>query len=477
MNLPSDKLSLVWVDYEKYKVINEGTAYSSKRYYGVEEKFPVYLSNNDLFGTPSIIIDTPVKIIINRYQENLDISFEHVKKLQWGRCCILGRNQSYLAYRKNKKKIIDFMKEVYITEEMSSLLKINVIRFSEIRTSVINNFHCLKDSLVNEVIRDGQENILMFCLAYAKKPTQIKKEIGKGAWKKLINNTEKENRVLYKLITGKFCLDMQNIKKALEIPMQRFAKCIGFTGVDRIQSNMQNIAFVNNHYEKLFHKDYKGFNYSWVHLTKKGQDIRSLLFDCMHMSRKVAFDVYLNPKWSLRKFKKYHDDLTLLYNMRTQGEFANFKNFKLSRAVNYLFRDQVRDSFIALETGMDYLEESRVMHHCISIHARSANDNRYIAFKIEDEGERFTLGIFYSKNQPEPFKFDQVKLRWNGDPSQSVKEKCVDLVSILNKNSKKIQNIMDERCFKNPMFGQRFDLKKLEEAENRIRELSNERNV
>jgi hypothetical protein len=76
-------------------------------------------------------------------------------------------------------------------------------------------------------------------------------------------------------------------------------------------------------------------------------------------------------------------------------------------------------------------EESTLMRHCIHSYAGGVRQDLYLAFRVEGNGERATLGLRWFRHR---WAFDQVRGKFNALMSTELTETCRELVSRLNRN-------------------------------------------
>ena len=411
-----------------------------------EAEFKVSYRKNPLLNDYTIKIHTDKPIVIEGYDPSLSKVIKKNTRLRI--------SKGYCdQYWNNVQVVNKLLRDVYITDEFKKLISLSSLRFVELKRRVVYNFHNRSD-LVNQMILDGQSNIIVFCLIYNITPTQFRDRLGKGAWRKLLKKSKSEVTSILKMVCGESSKDINNIKTLLEIDGKRLKRIFKYTGVSFIQDNLDNILFLDYNYDKIFTKSklYNGWTYSDSSgVTEKGFEVRGQLNDCRRMSSKVNFDVHLNPKWGIRRFTQYHDELSQVYDIEHSSSFKKMNKFYVSKSVGILLKD--KETIKVLTSGLDYMKEGREMHHCIASYSGRGNRDTYIAMSIKGDGlERITLGAGVTlKNNKKPdgkdnyslsFRYNQAYHACNKTPSKVNKEKCRKLIEVLNKNSDKIISIM-----------------------------------
>lgn len=88
-------------------------------------------------------------------------------------------------------------------------------------------------------------------------------------------------------------------------------------------------------------------------------------------------------------------------------------------------------AFTLLASAQQMAEESMLMRHCIHTYAGEVRQDGYLAFRVEGNAERATLGLRRFRHR---WAFDQVRGKFNGLVSDKLTETCRELVSHLNRN-------------------------------------------
>ena len=228
--------------------------------------------------------------------------------------------------------------------------------------------------LLIQCIKDGQENITPLVAKLGKTPQELRKEFGKGIWKALCKNSLTRNRLIAQNMTSL----VDSIKTLYDLPSSGIKQWRGCGAIDDLY-----IITI-----KLAKKARCLTNKS------KFSDINNVVRDTSRLAARAnAGDI--NPKWSLTRFKKEHEELTQKVNVL---HYSKEKIFKESYSVlpKKVELESVNGTLTAtlLTTPSEIAEEGVKMRHCVAGYSSLCEQGKYAVYHIEGEyGYSSTLGL------------------------------------------------------------------------------------
>lgn len=241
-------------------------------------------------------------------------------------------------------------------------------------TKVVNNVE-----LLEQAKKDNQRNILPLILRAEASPQHLKTVFGKGAWKKLANNSFHRNQVLS---------TYQDISSVMEY--------------DSTALKMNH--FFHNKSPDAHHwlKNVVGIPYT-KHEGQHPKEILALYVDTKDMAKRL--ELPFNEKWSARKVEEKHNEYAQLQQRLVEQQrigrdkwyaerLAKLKAVDLSEF--YAQTAWEKDGVVAkLLTTYDRItQEGAEMHHCVAGYAERCTNRDYVVVSLTDGVMRTTLGIY-----------------------------------------------------------------------------------
>lgn len=243
----------------------------------------------------------------------------------------------------------------HISQETANLLRMTGRHWMQYNNRLVKLAHNVLP-YIQQAERDGLINIIPIIVLFCKSPQDIRAEIGKGAWKRVANNSKTRNVLMMNALIN-------------EPPITLGVK---LDTVLRISSGVLNLhPFPDKDLEivdRIIPKRDKMSFRQTIHLIT---DTRSMLGD--------AF----NPEWSYARMKREHDDAVKAENAKRYSSKSFAEPWSYSA-----------DGYTAtlLTSPLDIANEGRLMRHCVASYAKLAAKGSYAVFEIDGK-ERATLGV------------------------------------------------------------------------------------
>lgn len=269
----------------------------------------------------------------------------------------------------------------------------------------------VKDKL-EQAKKDGIENIAPLIIKTGNSPHEMKKQLGKGLWKKLAHNSASRNKLI----------------------VQRTRH--GST-IEALQSMSSTALKLDVRDEILALRDIPWKNV--VGGKGKVRVIARYISDYYRMQGQMGLPVSRDLKWSTTK--SLHDESVRLYNERNR--LAYIKDFNIPSDV---LREFSCDGviFSLLTSGQQVVDEGREMHHCVGSYAKSVANGGYLVYKVEGD-ERATLGITISyEGGKAAYMYQQCYKKCNEQVSAKTKAAALSLVAALNKEGKGVKSLVED---------------------------------
>lgn len=270
---------------------------------------------------------------------------------------------------------------------------------------------------IKKMIKDNQDHLVMLCVFSQLNINEIKKILSPLSWKNLINNKFECNSKLYQAY--------------LKVP-SNFFKCINalYTLDDK-----NTVQLFLKRMKEQFHKDLlTEIQYIKIHnLNEESFNNLTNVTDAKRMALEQGRD--FNIKWSPKRMKREHDDLSRQAKLFMYG-IAPDTVFKLSETAENVLSNKIKNpklKYKVLTKGINYVEESEKMHHCIASYAKEAVRGEYITIHINNDEYDATFGIRVVNSKT--LMADQIKgISNNNDIPQEIEEMKNTILSVLNEN-------------------------------------------
>lgn len=243
-----------------------------------------------------------------------------------------------------------------MTQRTSNLLRHEGRHWKHFDTDLVSRTHAVLP-YVNEAERDGLFNLIPAIIFFGKSPQAIRAEVGRGAWRRIANNSVTRNKLLMNAARRceRFTPNPAGFADLLEVP----------SGVMReINSGSADELMAAR-----------------VATRKRPQEFR-LAMHAVHDTRRMLGREF-NPEWGMARIVREHEAATRAIMQRRYSDkrFADDWSFEESGFCATLITSQAE---IAVE--------GETQHHCVASYARSAADGGYAVFKIDGK-ERATAGV------------------------------------------------------------------------------------
>lgn len=206
---------------------------------------------------------------------------------------------------------------------------------------------------INEAERDGLYNLVPIIIAFDAPPQTIRAEIGRGAWRRVANNSISRNTLLMNATrrAGK-----PAFVKLLEMP----------SGVLRVVHTADEDEIIAARIS-----------------PRKRPRVFLETLHAVRDTRRMLLPTEFNPNWGYARFRQEHEVATRAIMQRRYSD----KKF----APEWSFEEKGYSAHL-LTSQAEIATEGEVQHHCVGSYAREAAIGRYAVFKIDGK-ERATAGV------------------------------------------------------------------------------------
>lgn len=231
-------------------------------------------------------------------------------------------------------------------------------------------------SKIQEVQKDGLDNLEPFAAILGKSPKEMKEIVGKSLWKRLCKNSRTRNTHIAKYLTSSYTLDLKGtleildkmpstlLKKGRESPVL-FTK----TGLWQL-GQFRSISEVLRENRLKLHR------------------MRMICNDTRTMANQLGTAFSYN--WSWEKMRQKHDEYRELVNRK------RYSKDQFEWLVDFPVKELSSGEFTAtlLTSAYDIHEEGVKMHHCVASYAELVREGEYLVYSIQKAGQRYsTLGV------------------------------------------------------------------------------------
>lgn len=224
---------------------------------------------------------------------------------------------------------------------------------------------------LTQALRDNQKNILPIINNYGKNPEELKKELGKGLWKKLCSNSFHRNKLIINRVEDlEYSVKYDSgALKGANPPARHWAKNTCKVPYTRMKGFVEEVQlFLDT--ERMANNLGLPFNEGWskLKMQEKHNEYTTILNRGAEERRKKWDEEY---RILIEKLQSI--DLSKIY---PQTEFE-LNGVKATILTTY---DQIR-------------QEGIVMSHCVGGYAESSVKGQYAVIHISGEDEETTLGL------------------------------------------------------------------------------------
>jgi hypothetical protein len=297
-------------------------------------------------------LKAPFKIIYNKYK----CKIRQVKKY-----IFKGLAKKWLENIPNSIKMLVMCRFIHYTNPT-------------INISILQKLYKNKEEVLNllkQADKDGLYNLIPFIFLFGLPPKELKKQLGKGLWKKIANNSKTRNKLVVK---AKIRMGIYDIIDLLDTPSSILCENVN-RDVLQLHSDSEYehanliLQYLNN--RKTKPRYYEGqFNY-----VKDTVDMSGNL-DCL--------------RWGINRISAAHDELLEIQNQKAINLCSTKPlNNKTQFAKEcYLIEDA---SIKSINTERDLLVEARNKKHCVFSYKKSIENNKVVIFNVVYKSENSTL--------------------------------------------------------------------------------------
>lgn len=302
----------------------------------------------------------------------------------------IQQNGLPFALAKNKAMCEEF--QTSFVSAYKHFMKVQYTAFvGRIPNKVVNNYcrvwykkkdvipYRIKDvtknlEIINQVIKDGNTNILPFVVFSGKDTQTLKKEFGKGLWKKVCKNSEHRNKMLFEVTHWK--------------------ELAGFP-----TSVLQKLKMLKYHgpelmYEigKWYTKYFKG---KWSTLSdSEFIKIVTVFRDTKQMAGQLGYTFKHDMPYE--EISKLHDKyVQAIREKRYSNERFNW----LSENNIYSHHEQGEYSATLLDSPLGIKEEGDFMRHCVASYIPNVANGGYLVYSVRKNSDQTsTIGYIKTEN-------------------------------------------------------------------------------
>ena len=225
--------------------------------------------------------------------------------------------------------------------------------------------------LINQVVNDGNTNILPFVMTNCRNTQELKEYYGKGLWKKLCKNTHSRNLVISKSI------DVEDLYK-YPTSVIKIVSLVKYAEKD-----------VKVELAEWYTKYYKG---KWTKLTSREiLDIYHLVMDTKLMASQLGYKFTLDMDHEA--LKNLHDK----YAKAIRDKQYSSEPFEW--LVNIPKQHIQGDYLITLLDNPKVIrEEGDVMKHCVASYINLVHEKEYLVYSVMKNGEKVSTVGYYKTN-------------------------------------------------------------------------------
>lgn len=211
---------------------------------------------------------------------------------------------------------------------------------------------------INEAERDGLYNLIPAILTHSASPQDIRAKIGRGAWRRVANNSVSRN-----LLIMHATMRCRN-----EVRSDAFVRLLDMpSGVMRVVRNEVGDDEIIA---------------ARITPRKRAREFQQTL-DLVSDTRRMMLPDEFNPQWGCARMRREHEQATKAIMRRRYSDKVFTPEWSF---------EEKGFSATLLTSQADIATEGAIQHHCVASYARSCAKREYAVFRIEGK-ERATAGI------------------------------------------------------------------------------------
>lgn len=246
-------------------------------------------------------------------------------------------------------------------------------RYDKLSSFLIKRFHENKD-IILQMYADGQQNLVPFVLKgflQDRSLPELRKELGKGLWKSLCNNSLSRNKLV-----AKRSYSTDSVAHVNSLPSSYLLS----GHICAVSPSIDHFTVANS----------KG-SWSKPPAYRRGgviANLRTLFLDTRDMAGQLSQP--FNPEWSVKRMQEQHDKYVEMVNARkySKDEWKSVQG--LPDKIEY-------DGYAAhlVKSPYELHQEGDAMRHCVASYAQRIDKGEYLVYSLRDsEGDRVsTLGL------------------------------------------------------------------------------------
>lgn len=236
------------------------------------------------------------------------------------------------------------------------------------------NIVCSNIEAINQTIKDGNSHILPFVVFTGKTTEDLKKEYGKGLWKRLCKNSHYRNKVIE---------ESHAVSVMVNYP----------TSVIKMVNRISGCWHINAEFKKELADWYtKYFKGKWTTMTHGDIiDIYNCVINTKQMAEQLGYKFNLNMNYD--SLKQLHDKYAKAIRDR-QYSSEPFDWLKdIPKQLN-----EGDYSIVLLDNPRSIREEGDVMKHCVASYINLVVRKEYLVYSVMKNGERVSTVGYYKRN-------------------------------------------------------------------------------
>ncbi len=250
---------------------------------------------------------------------------------------------------------------------------------------------------VKEAEGDALFHIIPAIVCFGKSPSDIKRQIGKGAWKRIANTSRSRNMRIMQAV--------ERVQQGSGDWGDSYVRLLDYpSGVLNAVMWLDNVTDIAARVANP--KTFQGFETAF-HIIRDAE----------------RMGVGVNPSWSLARIRREHDEAALA---KRRGYYSE-KAFRSGWSFE-------ADGFTArlLVSPLEIATEGVVQHHCAGSYAYMAKEGSYAVLKVEGR-ERATIGL---RPTVQGWAMEQVFGACNEPVSPKCREFAFDVAAALTRHDR-----------------------------------------
>ena len=296
------------------------------------------------------------------------------------------------------------------------------------------------EELAQQCRKDGIANVIPAVVYYGKSPQELKKELGKSAWKKICKASYTKNKLIYHQISNSKEIAFENSFSIFsEVP---YTLC-HVKPIFQVPNIAKHIVASKIPMKNFLRTRTKGtWNYED---NKTAQKIMQTYIDTYRMSQRL--NAAFNPEWSPRRMQEEHDRMTIEIRDLQRKELSERHKTRFDSFQELPVLEYKGIKATPMLTYLDVVDEGSLMQHCVGGYAENCLKGNYVVYSLQREDYRTTLGIlryevkYLTQSRP-GYAFNQHYGRFNESVTdEDFKELASKIIKELNERNNKHEDV------------------------------------